>query len=101
MCYFRCQECGWNATHTSVFHANWKRDPGTFAFLSYHDYWKLSGNNVGVATGTGASEGSGAGTQAQRHSDMSGVISSHQVEATDAKFSSFLTDFSKVLGNLK
>ena len=86
MCYFRCKECGWNENHTSVFHAAWKRDTGTFALLADHDYWKLSGNTVGVATGTGETEGSGLGTQAQHRSDIYEVISCHQGEATYATF---------------
>ena len=84
MCYFHRKECGWNETHTSEFHAAWKRDPGTFALPADHDYCNLSGKTVGAATGTGASEGSGVVTQAQGCSDFSEVISCHQGEATDA-----------------
>ena len=49
----------------SGFHAAWKRDLGTFALTADHYYWKLSGKTVGVATSTGASEGSGEGNQSQ------------------------------------
>ena len=101
MCYYRRNECGWNDTHTSGIHAAWKRDPGTFYLPADHYYWKLSGRTIGVATGTGASEGIGVSIQAQRHSALSELISRHQGEATDAKFSSLLTNFSKVLDNLK
>ena len=101
MLYYHRKECGWNVTRTSVFHVDWKRDSGTFPLLDYHDYCKLSGNTFCVATGTGASKGSGVGTQYQRCLALSEVISRHQREATDATFSSLLTVFSKVLDNLK
>ena len=101
MWYFHPKECGWNATHTSVFHADWKRDPGNFPLTAYHDYYKLSVKMFDVATDTGASKGSGVVTQSQRLFALSEVISRHQREATDATFSSLLTDFSKVLNNLK
>ena len=64
MCYFRRKECGWNETHNYVFHAAWKCDTGIFPLPTDHDYWKLSGKTVGVATGTGSSKGSEVGTQA-------------------------------------
>ena len=83
------------------FHCACKRDTGTFALPAEYNYWKLPRKTVGAANGTGTSEGSGVGTQSQRRSDLSEVILRHQVEATDATFSSFLTDFSKVLDNLK
>ena len=41
MCYCRRRECGWNATHTSIFHAAWKHDHIKFALPDDHDYWKL------------------------------------------------------------
>ena len=78
-----------------------KCDPGTFALPDVHDYWNLSGNTVGVATDTESSEGSGAGTQSQRHSHLSEVILRNQGEANDTTFSSFLNDFSKMLYHLK
>ena len=58
MCYCRRKECGWNDTHISGFHAAWRHDPGTFSLPDEHYYWKLSQKTVGVATETGASEGS-------------------------------------------
>ena len=63
MCYFRCKGCGCKANHTSVFHSARKRNPGTFSLPSNHDCCKLSWKTVGVATGTGDSEGSGVVTQ--------------------------------------
>ena len=101
MCYCRRQECGWNTTHISGFHAAWKRYPGTFALIDGHDYWKLSGKTAGVTTGTGASEGGGASTTDQLRLDLSKLIYRHQGEVSDASFSSLLTDFSKVLEILK
>ena len=101
MCYFWRQECGWNTTHTYGFNAAWKRDPGTFAFPYYHEYWGLSGNTAGITTVAEASEGGGASTTDQHRLDLSEMNSFHQVEASDASFSSFLTDLSKVLDNLK
>ena len=78
-----------------------KRDTGTLALNSEHDYWKLSGKTVVVAIGPGSYYGSRAGIQSQLRSDLSKVISLHQGDATDETFSSLLTDFSKVLDNLK
>ena len=101
MYYYYCQDCGWNTTHTSVFHAAWKHYPGTFAFPDGYEYWKMSGNTYGVSTVTGASEGGGDSTMDQLHSDLSEVISHHQGYASDASLYSFLTDFSKLLENLK
>ena len=101
MCYCRCQECGWNTTHTYVFHAFWKHDPGTFSLPDDRDYWKLSGNIAGVTNVTRAFEGGRAITTYQHRSDLSGLISCHKGEASGEIFSSFLTDFSKVLDNLK
>ena len=99
MCYCCSQEGGWNTTHTFRFNAAWKRDPGTFAFPDDHDYLKLSGKTDGVTTGTGDYEGGGASTKYQNRLALSEVISGHQGYAYDARFSSFLTDFSKVLEN--
>ena len=65
-----------------------------------HAYWKLSGITASVTTVTGTSEGGGASILHQLCLDNSEVISCHQVETSDARFSSFLTDFSKVLDNL-
>ena len=65
-------------THTSGFHAAWKRDPINFALPYDHDYWKLSGKTSGVTTCTGESEGGGARTTYQCHSALSEVISHHQ-----------------------
>ena len=90
-----------NNTQTSGFHAAWKHDPGTFALPDYHDYWKLSGKTFGVTTGTGYSEGGGASTTDKLRLALSEVISSHQGEVYDTRFSSFLTELSKVLENLK
>ena len=101
MCYCRCKQCGYNTTHTSGFHAAWKRDTGTFDLPDEHDYWKLSGNTDNVTTGTGAYEGGRANTIYQLNLDISEVVSFHQGDTSDAIFSSFLTDFSKVLDNLK
>ena len=101
MWYLRHKECGWNDTHTYVFHAAWKHDPVTFSFSTDHDYCKFSGKTVGVATGTGDSEGNGVGTQSQRCLDIFEVISRYQGEESDATFYYFLTDFSKVLDHLK
>ena len=101
MCYLRRQECGWNTTHTSGFHDAWKRDPGTFALKYEHEYWEISWKSAGVTTGTRAYEGGGASTKDQRCSAIYEVISRHQGDASDARFSSFLTDFSKVLESLK
>ena len=101
ICYFCCKECGWNDTHNYGFHDVWKGDSGTFTLSDDHDYWKMSGKTVGVATGTGDSEGNGVGTQSQHCLDLSEVISHHQGEATDATFYFFLADFSKVLDSLK
>ena len=101
MCYCSPQECGWNTTHTYVFHAAWKRDHGTFVLPDDHDYWKLSGNTAGAATRTGDSEGGGASIPEQRCLDISEVISRYQGEASDASFSAFLTELFKMLGNLK
>ena len=101
MWYFRRQECGWNTTHTYGFHAAWKRDLVTFTLPSDHDYWKLSWKNAGFTTVTGASEGGGEITTDQRRLDLSKVISHHPREASDAIFSSLITDFSKALENLK
>ena len=86
MLYIRRKECGWNATHTYGFHAAWKRDSSFLSFPDNHDYWKLLGKTVGVATVTGASEGSRAVTQAQFRLAISEVISRHQGKETDAKF---------------
>ena len=66
-----------------------------------HDYWKLSGNTASVTTGTGAYEGVGASILDQLLLALSEVISCHQGDTSNARFSSFLTDFSKVLDNLK
>ena len=63
MCYCRRNECEWNDTHNYEFHAAWKRDLGNFALPADHDYWKLSGNTGGIATGSGDSERSGVGPQ--------------------------------------
>ena len=41
MCYCRRKECGWNTTHTSVFHAAWKRDTDTFDLPDDHNYCNL------------------------------------------------------------
>ena len=101
MCYCHRKDCGWNATHTSRFHAAWKSDYGTFVLTSDHDYWKLSRKTICVATGTGSSEVSGVGTQAQRRLDLYEANLLHQGDATDATFSSFLTEFSNVMDNLK
>ena len=100
MCYFCHQKCGCNNTHTSGFHAAWKRDTGTFALPDDHEIWKLSGKTASVTNGTGASEGGGTSILDQLHLALSEVISCHQVNTSDTRFSSFLTDFSKVLGNL-
>ena len=99
MFYCRRKECGWNDTHTSGFYAAWKRDPGTFSLTTDHDYWKLSGKTVGVATSIGSSEGGGAVNKYQCRLALSEDISRHQGEATDATFSSSLADFSKLLDN--
>ena len=96
-----CQDCGWNTTHIYGFHDSWKYDPSPSSFPDDHDYWKLSGKTSSVATGAGASEGSGAVIPSQRHSDISEVISCHEGEVYDSSFSSLLTYFSKVLDNLK
>ena len=101
MLYLLHQDYGWNNTHTYVFHSAWKRDPGAFAFLYNHEYWKLSGKTGGFETGTESSEGSGVGIPSQHRLALSEVISHHQGDASDAIFSSFLTDFSKVLDKIK
>ena len=101
MCYCRCKECGWNDTHNSGFHAACKSDPGTFALPDDHGYWKPSRKNIGVSTGTGDSEGNGLVLKSKRRSDLSEVVLQNQGEVTDETFYYFLTDFSKVLDNLK
>ena len=101
MCYCRCQDYGWNTTHTSGSNAAWKRDNVTFSFPADHAYWNLSGKTDGVETGTVASERGGEGIPPQRRLALPEIISLHQGEDYDAIFSSFLTEFSKVLDNLK
>ena len=110
MCYCKRKTCGWNHTHTSGFHASWKRDPSTFSLPSDHDYWKLSGKSVpgsgssggsNGGTGGGQSDAGQGGALASQRSALSEVISRHQGESADATFSSFLTDFAKVMENLK
>ena len=88
-------------THTSGFHAAWKRDPGTFAFSTDHEYWKLPGNTSGVTTVSGASEGVRLVIQDQQCLDIYEVVSCHQVEAYDASFYSFLSGLSNVLDHSK
>ena len=101
MLYFRRQGFGWNTTHTSVFRAAWNRGHGTFVLPYYHEYWKLSGKTSSLATSTGSSEGGGGIITEKLYLGISEVISRHQGEASYAIFSSFLSDFSKVLDNLK
>ena len=106
MCYCKKKECGWNHSHTSGFHAQWKRDTGTFALPADHDYWKLSGQapsqGAGGATGaSGVSQGLGSAISTATKSALSGLVTSHQSNTADAGFSSFLSDFNAVLGSLK
>ena len=61
----------------------------------------MSGKTSGVATITGAYEGFVMSIQDQHLLYLSEVIYSHQGEAYDASFYSFLTDFYKMLENLK
>ena len=59
MCYCKRKKCGWNNTHTSGFHAEWKRDPSALCILVDHDYWKFSGNATNHGTTGGSSGGGG------------------------------------------
>ena len=101
MCYCKKSSCGWNKTHTSGFHAAWSREPDSFVLPNDHDFWKHSGQQPGNTSGSGASQGGGANVSAAGRSALAQIISTHQEETTDSSFSAFLSDFSKVLENLK
>jgi len=83
-----------------------ERDPGTVALPSNNDFWKLSGKTCtgsgkGTATGGSTNQGTGqASGLTSQQSALSEVITRHQGESADAGFSSFLTDFAKVMENL-
>ena len=101
MLYCRRQYCGWNTTHNFGVNAAWKHDTGTFVLPYDHDYCKLSRKTADVATSTGASVVGRVRILNQLCSAISEVIYRYQGEASDAIFSSFLTDLYKVLDNLK
>ena len=62
---------------------------------------KLPGKTSAVTTGAESSEIGRAITIYQDHLSLSEVIYRYQEEASEARFSSLLTIFSKVLENLK
>lgn len=111
LCFCKHEGCNWNDSHTSKFHAAWKKNPNSFSLPAHHEFSiKTSGGGGNQGSGGGEAAGGGAAgggasaagaaigaaaAAARRDAATKAVLEQHKVRTTDPEFSSFLADLQK------
>jgi hypothetical protein len=101
-----CKICGWNTTHTLVFHNLWAEDPHALSLPATYIFWTKSGKKPPTGGGGGtiapvtaaqsATTGSIGAATSLLSTCVELLIAQYKTGTDNGQFTSFLADFKRI-----